>query len=246
MKRFYKSVTAETIDSQWVVLLDGKAVHTPMRRVLSIPCAALTMPITQEWQDQIDVIRPETMPLTQILTTIQDRVIPNRQSMMMQFMDYLSTDLLVYPDLENAVFSPFQKEKWQPFLDALKIETNVTLRQTAALGSVQQDQNLIGWIDQFLHHLDDYQFGLLAIMTHECRSVIMGLLFLCAPYLNEEQYFNAVWVEDLYKSSLYNVALYGQAPDTEKTHHSFRQTLKACFQIRDTLGNLPSKSVNQA
>jgi chaperone required for assembly of F1-ATPase len=50
------------------VLLDGKPVRTPARRLLAAPEYELAERIAEEWNAQEDVIGPARMPLTRLDT----------------------------------------------------------------------------------------------------------------------------------------------------------------------------------
>jgi chaperone required for assembly of F1-ATPase len=50
------------------VLLDGKPVRTPARRLLAAPAYALDERIAEEWNAHENVIDPARMPLTRLDT----------------------------------------------------------------------------------------------------------------------------------------------------------------------------------
>src|SRR5438270_824055 len=73
-KRFYERAEAEESKHGFRVILDGRPVRTPGRRLLMAPTAALAQRIAAEWSAQRDVIDPATMPLTRLANTIIDGV----------------------------------------------------------------------------------------------------------------------------------------------------------------------------
>jgi chaperone required for assembly of F1-ATPase len=70
-KRFYKQAHA---DEHGAVLLDGKPVRTPARRILAAPTPALARQLAAEWNAQVDVINPAQMPLTRLANAVIDAV----------------------------------------------------------------------------------------------------------------------------------------------------------------------------
>ena len=50
--RFYDAAWAEAGETGWQVLLDGRAVNTPLRARLTLPTAPLAEAVAAEWQAQ--------------------------------------------------------------------------------------------------------------------------------------------------------------------------------------------------
>src|SRR5215469_16640148 len=73
-RRFYQTVTIAAGESGYAVELDGKAVHTPGRRLLAAPTADLAADLAREWANQGEHIEPANMPLTRLANTIIDGV----------------------------------------------------------------------------------------------------------------------------------------------------------------------------
>jgi len=74
MKRFYKLVSVDAVRNGFEIQLDGRNIKTPMKNILSAPSRKLADAIMAEWAAQDKEILPDTMPLTQILSTRIDRV----------------------------------------------------------------------------------------------------------------------------------------------------------------------------
>jgi chaperone required for assembly of F1-ATPase len=73
-KRFYRDVTVSESSEGFAVLLDGKSVRTPGRRVLAAPSRDLANAIGHEWEARKDFINPMTMPLTRLANSIIEGV----------------------------------------------------------------------------------------------------------------------------------------------------------------------------
>ncbi|MCB1721910.1 MAG: hypothetical protein KDI11_09165, partial [Alphaproteobacteria bacterium] len=96
MKKFYKLVSVHQDIGGWAVHLDGRPVKTPLKKTLLAPTEALAASIQEEWAAQDETIDPETMPLTQILSTQIDRVSAQRDAMSAELLKFLDTDLICY------------------------------------------------------------------------------------------------------------------------------------------------------
>src|SRR3989339_1107921 len=90
MKRFYADAgTRRHDDGSYAVCLDDRPIKTPGKRVLLAPTRLLAEAIVDEWRQQSGTIEPENMPLTQLLNTAIDRVIPDRQVFVDGILAYL-------------------------------------------------------------------------------------------------------------------------------------------------------------
>ena len=74
MKRFYKLVTVAEVDDGHVVHLDGKPVRTPAKAPFILSNRALMEAVAEEWDAQVEDIRPHAMPVTQLASTAIDRI----------------------------------------------------------------------------------------------------------------------------------------------------------------------------
>ena len=111
MKRFYKLVSTKKEPGGFGVCLDGKPVKTPSGTLLLAPTENLADEIVKEWAAQEEIIVPDSMPLTQILTTKIDRISKERQAMSEAVMKYLDTDLLCYRTTEPPELAQMQQGK---------------------------------------------------------------------------------------------------------------------------------------
>src|SRR6056297_3367956 len=63
-KRFWKTVSVETAEGGFQVLLDQRPVRTPGKSLLVLPTRAMAEALAAEWDAQEDEIKPLTMPVT--------------------------------------------------------------------------------------------------------------------------------------------------------------------------------------
>ena len=73
MKRFYQTVEVAPADDGHRVLLDGRPLRTPAKRLLAVPAAGLAEALAGEWRAQGELVQPQAMPLTRLASTAQDR-----------------------------------------------------------------------------------------------------------------------------------------------------------------------------
>lgn len=117
-KRFYKDVgIAESEDGLFAITLDGKQLKTPARQTLTVPTKALAQLIAAEWQKQVDVVDPGTMPVTRLVNTALDGVAAESQAVFEDILRFSATDLLCYRAESPMALVARQTERWDPILD---------------------------------------------------------------------------------------------------------------------------------
>jgi chaperone required for assembly of F1-ATPase len=115
-RRFYKEVQITETESGFALVLDGRPVKTPARRVLAAPVRALAEVIANEWQAQIEAVDPATMPLTRLANSIIDAVADAPEAVAAGVAKYLASDLLIYRAETPAALAARQGRAWDPLL----------------------------------------------------------------------------------------------------------------------------------
>jgi chaperone required for assembly of F1-ATPase len=113
-KRFYEKVSVDGTEGAFGILLDGKPVRTPARRILAAPARALAQAIADEWDAQKDVIDPGKMPLTRLANSIIDGVIDAPGPVAEEIENYLGSDLLFYRADGPEGLTQAQEKHWDP------------------------------------------------------------------------------------------------------------------------------------
>lgn len=114
--RFYKSVAVEAQSDGHVVLLDGRAVNTPLRQKLVLPTLALAEAIAGEWDEQDEQIDPMEMPITKLANTSVDHADSKFQAILDEFVSYAGADMLCYRADTPTGLVERQAANWDPLL----------------------------------------------------------------------------------------------------------------------------------
>jgi chaperone required for assembly of F1-ATPase len=138
MKRFYGSVAVAPEDGGMAVLLDGKPVRTPAKRPLLLPTQTLAEAVAEEWRVQGEVVKPQSMPLTQLCCTALDLAEPRAEALAAEIAAYGATDLLCYRAEAPAALVERQARLWQPLLDWAAAALAAPLAVTGGLVAVEQ------------------------------------------------------------------------------------------------------------
>jgi chaperone required for assembly of F1-ATPase len=199
-RRFYKDVTVEAGDSGWLVLLDGRSIKTPAKKMLALPTEALAMILAGEWAEQGERIDPPLMPATRLAFVTLDRMAETRAETCAEIAKYASTDLLCFrapqpPDLALA-----QAAAWDPLLAWAKSDLGAELVAVAGVIPADQDPVALQAILARAALLDDWQLTTLAHITALCGSAILGLALL-EGRIDAEQTFALSTIDESYQIS---------------------------------------------
>ena len=175
MKRFYKEVgTREDEDGKWRVEVDGRVVKTPMKTPIAVPSEALGMVIAQEWDAQVDVIAPHTMPATTLAATVLDRYPGVRDKVVTALVGYLNADSLCFRNHNPESLALRQKDAWDPVVADLKTHLGIVLDVTDGL-IPRHPQETPGAVRAYLEALSDWELAALEKVAGTTRSVSLAL-----------------------------------------------------------------------
>ncbi len=153
-KRFYKSTGLKAVEGGFAVTLDGRVVKTPAGRQLAAPNEGLGQALAAEWEAQKDSILPDTMPLTQLVSTALDRVGPERPAITEQMLKFAETDLLCYRADQPEELARRQQEGWQPLLDWAAASLDAPLLVTTGLLAIAQPPASLAALKRYLDRQD--------------------------------------------------------------------------------------------
>ena len=229
MKRFYTMVSTKAMDDGSAIQLDGKIVQTPLGQNLVAPTKSLAEAIVLEWAAQEDKVKPDSMPLTQLLTTAIDKI-RDRDEITKSAMRYLDTDLVCYWTKEPEDLAKRQKEVWGRWVKWFDEHFEVPLDTTKKIESIQQDPEAHKRVWNYIESLDDYYFTVLHVMTSLTGSLILALAFTEGD-ISENEIFEASFLEELYRGEIYNEDIHGAAPSEEAEREAFKRDTRAASQF---------------
>ena len=116
-KRFYKSVGIGEDGGAFTVLLDGKQVRTPSKKLLALPAKALAESAVREWEAQESEIDPASMPMTRLANLAIDQVGDRAVEIAEEICRYASSDLVLYRAGEPEGLVGEQTKRWDPVVN---------------------------------------------------------------------------------------------------------------------------------
>jgi chaperone required for assembly of F1-ATPase len=116
-KRFYDAASVGEGSEGFDILLDGKPVRTPARRLLALPDRSLAETVAAEWESQREMVDPAAMPLTRLANSIIDGVKDTPGPVADEIGRYLASDMLFYRAESPEGLLASQARHWDPLLE---------------------------------------------------------------------------------------------------------------------------------
>lgn len=174
-KRFYKAVS---VGNDLTILLDGRAVKTPLKQKLILPTRGLAEAVASEWVAVDKVINPALMPLTKLANTAIDTVTASRDHVLREIVAYAGNDLVCYRAEKPSDLVALQAEAWDPVLLWAKATLGTEFLKATGVIHIDQPPEALSAMQSRLSILDNFTLtaihsamtltgsALLALMLH--------------------------------------------------------------------------------
>jgi chaperone required for assembly of F1-ATPase len=191
-KRFYKSAS---IGEGNALLLDGKPVRSPARRLLAAPHAHIAEALAAEWNAQGEAIDPATMPLTRLANAIIDGVADQPDAVRGEIEKYLHSDLVFYRADSPEGLVARQAELWDPFVNWAR--DSLDARFVLAQGVMHQAQppHAVEVVAKTIPR-DLWRLGAAASLTTITGSALIALAVAAGAVTAEHAWASACVDED--------------------------------------------------
>lgn len=141
-KRFYDRADVAEGEGYHVVL-DGRPVKTPARRLLAAPTHALARAVAAEWEAQRAFVDPASMPLTRLANAILDGVASASHDVRAEIVKYLGSDLLCYRAASPEGLVALQQRYWDPILAWARADLGARFVQSEGVVFVAQPPSAV-------------------------------------------------------------------------------------------------------
>jgi len=204
-KRFYTAVSVAAGEGGWQVLLDGRSVKTPAKKLLQVPTRALAELLAAEWDAQGERINAPAMPANRLCFVAIDLMGEAHGGTVAEVTRYAANDQLCFraPDPSDLVAA--QAAAWDPMLDWARRELGIDLRSGTGVLPIDQDAAALQAVLARAAALDIWRLTALAHATAVCSSAVLGLALLTgerggeavfALSIIDEAYQAAHWGQD--------------------------------------------------
>jgi chaperone required for assembly of F1-ATPase len=174
-KRFYKVVQVASLADQYTVELDGRAVKTPLKRPMAMASPVLAAAVAAEWSAQVEVINPNTMPLTRLVTTAVDAVAGQEAVVIADMASYAGSDLVCYRADTPAELIARQAVSWDPIVAFARQEFGIAFKTTTGLTHVAQPPETVSRVAEAIGALPALHVAALHQLTTLTGSVLLAL-----------------------------------------------------------------------
>jgi chaperone required for assembly of F1-ATPase len=166
---------AASPDQAFRVLLDGKPVRTPAKKVLDLPTRTCAVAVAAEWAAQREHIDPATMPLTRLVNSAVDSVRGREGEVRDEIAKYVASDLLCYRASGPLPLMRRQTDLWDPVLAWGRDVLGVPLIVTTGVMPVAQPETARTALARTLAEHDPFTLAALYVMTTLMGSALLAL-----------------------------------------------------------------------
>lgn len=138
-KRFYKDVGVAPLNDGFAVVLDGRQVRTPGKKVpISVPAESIASVMAAEWAAQDTHINPVTMPMVRLVNAAVEGGAETVPALRAEIGKFAANDLLLYRADTPAELVAVQERYWDEALVRLARHFDLAFQPT--IGIIHQAQ----------------------------------------------------------------------------------------------------------
>lgn len=196
MRRFWKTVTVESMDGCYAVLLDGRPFRLPAGRRLLVPTYALADAIADEWRGIPEKTAFDTglLPLTRIAGTMIERVGVDREGTIATLLTFAGADLLCYRSGDDSL-GRSQAEHFGPLLEMFTERYGVTVPVTSGIMPIAIQPELVTALRRALEALSDAGLAAACVEAPALGSLLLAL-GLVEGWITEKQALDCAFLEE--------------------------------------------------
>ncbi|MGH6811037.1 MAG: ATP12 family chaperone protein [Methylocella sp.] len=180
-RRFYKEVTVQQRDGNFVLLLDGRAVKSPGGYRLALPELAAARVLAEEWSAQGETIDPAAMPLTRIVYSAIDGVARELDATVDEIAKYAGADLVCYRAAEPRALAEAQAAAWDYILAFAREKLGAHFVRTEGVVFADQPEPARAAVKEAVERIANggpaapFALAALSVMTTLTGSVLLAL-----------------------------------------------------------------------
>ncbi len=175
-KRFYKTVSVAEGEAGFSVQLDGKPVRTPGKALLAVPTQAAAQLMAAEFDAQVEIINPVSMPVVRLVNTAIDGVATDMQAVLEDVMRFSSSDLVCYRADAPEQLVQRQAEAWDPVLDWAQSALGARFLLAEGIVHVTQPRESVNAVGIWLKQREDaFRLSSIHLMTTLTGSALLAL-----------------------------------------------------------------------
>ena len=199
MKRFWTDATVAEAADGFAVHLDGRAIKTPAKSALIVPSQALAAAVAEEWQNQSDVVDPESMPITRLANSALDKVTPQFDAVVDHLVEYGGSDLLCYrADRPDSLIAR-QAAEWDPLLAWAQTHHGISLALQTGIMPIDQPQDALSQMRDLTHAMSPFHVAGFHELVTISGSWIIGYAAFVDAFL-QDRLWAAACLDELFQA----------------------------------------------
>jgi chaperone required for assembly of F1-ATPase len=208
MKRFYKAVTCEPIntgkseESGWRVLLDDRAIKTACGSQQLVPTQSLAEAMASEWAGQGEVIDPAAFPFRDLADYAIDIAGPQRTTVLATVLRFAETDTLCYRAEPDEALHHRQLAVWEPLLSSAERRWVVHFERVDGVIHRPQPPATLAQMAKVLATHDSFSFAALQTLASLAASLVVALAAI-EPDADPEVLWSAANLEEDWQAELW-------------------------------------------
>lgn len=202
MKRFWKDVAVEAVDSGWRVTLDGRAIRTQGKHGQLVPTEALARALAAEWAAQGEEVDPEAFPLRDMADYAIDVVAPDPAIAVAAILPYGDTDTLCYRADEGEALHRRQMAVWEPILAAAEARFDVHFERVSGIVHRAQPPATLARLRAVVEAQDPFTLAALQNLASLAASLTVALAAL-EPHADIAALWDAANLEEDWQAELW-------------------------------------------
>ncbi len=226
MKRFYKKVSVLAEGSGFQVYLDSRGIVTPLKKPLIAATVELADAIAAEWEGQGEIIKPDTMPLTQLLNTQIDKIEgSDKTAMTERLAEYAGSDPLCYFAPTPADLTARQEKTWKPLIEWAKKSAHMPLIMTVSATHQPQPETVRKQALALMNAFSAPMLTAFQAAVGVCGSFVAALAMI-QGHISPEEAYKAALLEELYQAEKW-----GGDPEAERRRKAIHDELEAVHRF---------------
>ena len=221
-------------DGGHTVHLDARPVRTPAKAPLVVPTPEMAQAIAGEWQAQVGLVRPATMPFTRMANSAIDKVTPMRMTVVAEVAGYGATDLLCYRATGPVALVARQAADWDHLLDWAASALQAPLVVTAGVIPVAQPAPSLARLTARVDAMSAFSLVALHDLTAISGSLVLGLA-VAAGRLTAVQAFDLSRIDETWQAEEW-----GQDEEAAEVQALRRQAMDEAGRFLALCGQAPA------
>ncbi len=188
-KRFYTQAHFDLREGAHVLLLDGRPARTPGRKSIALPTAASAQLVADEWQAQVDIIDPATMPITRIVNSALDGVSQEMDGVRAEITRYAGSDLVCYRSSEPESLQQAQALHWDPVLAFARDKLGADLVLANGITFAQQSDEALAAVRRAVDAIE----GALPLACVHVMTTLSGSALIALALVQDHLDLQTAW-----------------------------------------------------